>query len=676
MKRKFIEFMMFLFVVCYGLSFSIVFGSYNQETSSEDVNINTALPTISNASLGSKPCNLEIKDSKSQLSQVVELFNNDFVHVVNISVSLSDTSHGKELLSDFHVQLMNSIGRKILFALDKFKAFKWTLTVGIRQFELRALERQNYCDRNRTNVTELVYKTIKNVVHNMSLTTKCYLWYSYKEISSGEEHKNCCEITKTNLLKWNNSCFESYLFHGWFGSRWALFGIYFLLDLIFSLCLTWLFFQFESLSDFDVEHSKYYKLEESRMSPSFFFFKIIWEENGPIISFFRVVFFIFFLSLYIWFLIPQRNLLVIFWYAFLALGCAIYCFLKLCYNFRSPQSTIKSKRIDSVHFFCQFPRCLVYDDIKLKNQLKTCQNMGIIKMSTVLCNYEFWKDAINTLHQKRKTFTAENIRLENRILVACTSILCYVLEVLFYLIFYVSVLSYSIIVGSMFSIIYPLDFARRLRPCFRCRDFLSCALGSFLYFFFLNFLRFALPLPTLPLLSGLALNLTFFLPYMLFYTFLIHYCIRCWTSVANKYVTLKEQIHEACGEIQITPNGGRMEQVVSKELYDKIRKELLPYDKNLFYFWLDILPAFLFAFFFLMMDVPSLFDEPGFVKAFNAFCGSLLSVLLKCIFKLCIQAQRNYPSRSVKEMVKVLAGEDPRLAETKVKIFDTCYLHV
>ena len=94
---------MLLLVVYCGLIFSFVSASFNNQTSNERINISTALPTMSNLSStvtpSSKPCTLEMKDS--EISRIVELFNNDLVHIVDISVSLSDVSHHKELLSDF-----------------------------------------------------------------------------------------------------------------------------------------------------------------------------------------------------------------------------------------------------------------------------------------------------------------------------------------------------------------------------------------------------------------------------------------------------------------------------------------------------------------------------------------------------------------------------------------------
>ena len=117
---------MLLLFVCSGLMFVVVSASSNNETSTNGINASTVLPTLSNLSSteipSSNSCTLNIKDS--EILEIVELFNNNLVHVLNISVSLSDASYGKKLLSDFHVQLMNPVGREILLSLGRFKAFR------------------------------------------------------------------------------------------------------------------------------------------------------------------------------------------------------------------------------------------------------------------------------------------------------------------------------------------------------------------------------------------------------------------------------------------------------------------------------------------------------------------------------------------------------------------------
>ena len=61
----------------------------------------------------------------------------------------------------------------------------------------------------------------------------------------------------------------------------------FLMNVFVNFYLMWLLYVFLSHTKFDLNHPKYYKLEESRMSLSFILLKIIWEENGRVVSFIR-----------------------------------------------------------------------------------------------------------------------------------------------------------------------------------------------------------------------------------------------------------------------------------------------------------------------------------------------------------------------------------------------------
>jgi hypothetical protein len=82
----------------------------------DKLNISTTLSAWPSTTIPvSKKCIVEM--TESEISKIVELFNSNLVNVVDIHVSFSGTSHDKHLLSDFHVSLMNPIGREILNAL-------------------------------------------------------------------------------------------------------------------------------------------------------------------------------------------------------------------------------------------------------------------------------------------------------------------------------------------------------------------------------------------------------------------------------------------------------------------------------------------------------------------------------------------------------------------------------
>ncbi|CAB4001831.1 Hypothetical predicted protein [Paramuricea clavata] len=672
-------------VVCCGLIFSFVSASSNNQSSNERIHISTALPAMSNfssnASTGSKPCILEMKHS--EISQIVEIFNNDLVHVVDISVSLSNVSHGKELLSDFHVQLMNPIGREIIFALDsnvlKFKTLPWTLTVGIRDFEMHVLESQNDCIRNRTNATEFALETVQNIVRTINLATNYDVWYSFKEISSGEERKNCCHVTKLNLLECNDGCSKSNSFLSQNTTFWE--GLFLILILVVPLCLTSLIFNLASRSDFNVKYSKCYKLEESRMSSSFIFFKIIWQENGRLIACIRTCLLMFVLAGF-WFLWTP-NFLVIYVHAGIAVLHVTCCLLPV-------ESTIsysmqKDRRIK---FFFEFPGNILvwcgYDAAELREELESCETIVMIKMLTLLCNIKFWRKASKTVKQKIATFTAKHTKFNNRALKFLAVCLCYAFAVFIYF-FLVFILPFYSILVVFLCLLYTrlllVSSSSDLKSCCGCLlwyVFLILSLGLYLFWTIV-----LIPKATVSLLFGLFLNLIFFIPYLAFVSVLTFYCISYWKSMEENYLLLKQQIYEACRDAQDDDNvcipnkrpkrNEKVLPVVSKALYDKIRDKLLPYDKNLFYLGVKMLCVFAFAFaIFQLIKMLREFEVTGFVQVLTtASLGVMPHIFNIATLKTSEQMKVAWKEKmklNVKYMVEELVRDDSELAQTEVII--------
>ena len=126
-------------------------------------NISTTVSTLPSTTISvSKKCVVEM--TESEISEIVELFNSNGVNVVDIHVFFSGTSHDKHLLSDFHVSLMNPIGREILHTLDRreFRYVTWTLNAGIRNFKLHFKENQNDCIKRKRNVHNFAFENTQN----------------------------------------------------------------------------------------------------------------------------------------------------------------------------------------------------------------------------------------------------------------------------------------------------------------------------------------------------------------------------------------------------------------------------------------------------------------------------------------------------------------------------------
>ena len=110
--------------------------------------------------------------------------------------------------------------------------------------------------------------------------------------------------------------------------------------------------------------------------------------------------------------------------------------------------------------------------------------------------------------------------------------------------------------------------------------------------------------PIQTFLLGLFFNLTYFLPYLAAISVFTFYCYGIWKSLEKKYFLLKLLIYEECQENNPDANNvnealqddEKLQSVVPKEIYDSIRKKLLPYDTNLIWTVLKLLWLAVFSY--------------------------------------------------------------------------------
>ena len=278
---------MFSLIFYCGLITSVVSAHFNNDTlhDGDDHDINTTLSTLASATIPvSKDCVLEMKEN--EISQIVDLFNNNLVNVVVIYISFSNSSHKGQLFSDFNVSLSNPIGREILYALERwqFRIFPWTLKAGIRNLKLNVKESQNDCIKTGKNATYFVLESTQHIVDSINLVTNYQVCSSFKKTSSGKVKQTCCQMTKPNLAtKFNYKCPKGNSFL--FGSDLLWFVIFTIMYLFALFYFMWLSLVFLSRTEFDLKYPEYYKLEESMMSPFSILCKVIWDENGRVVSF-------------------------------------------------------------------------------------------------------------------------------------------------------------------------------------------------------------------------------------------------------------------------------------------------------------------------------------------------------------------------------------------------------
>ena len=254
---------MFSLIFYCGLISFVVSAHSNNDTldDGDKLNISTTLSTLPSTTIPvSEKYVLEM--TESEISQIVELFNSDLVNVVDIHVFFSGTNHYKHLLSDFHVSLMNPIGREIIHTLDgpEFRYLTWTLNTGIRNFELRFKENQSECIKRNENITNFALENTQNIIRSVNLATNYEVCSSYKETSSGKVKRTCCQITKSNPTKFNEGCSEPKSFLYGSSVLWDVISIMMFLSSWYYLM--WLLFVLLSRTEFDLKYPKYYKLDK------------------------------------------------------------------------------------------------------------------------------------------------------------------------------------------------------------------------------------------------------------------------------------------------------------------------------------------------------------------------------------------------------------------------------
>ena len=675
---------MFSLIWYFGLISFVVSAHSDNDTSHGGYkpNISTTMSTLPSTTIPvAKDCVLEMKES--EISEIVELFNDNRIHVVDIHVSFSNISHNKEL-SDFHVKLLNPIGREILYSLKRpeVQYVTWstlTLNAGIRHFKLHVKESQNDCIERQKNVTDFAFENMQNIVRSVNLATNYEVWYSFKETSSGKVHEICCQITKHNLLKCDHGCSKGNSFLHASEAPWA--AIYFMMCFFAWFYLMWLLHVFLFRTVFDLEYPKYYKLEESRMSPSFILFKIIFEKNGRVVSVIRsfVLSIVLSYSTYLFWRQFETNNVIQLRIFFLGFPSFV---IFLIYRSKITKSTTVLGKI-MLRFIFFAP-----DFNEIYQGLQSGDFTAVIKILTLPFNRRYWRKMIKMLCSISAAFIKRvRIKFRNRILKILALCTCSVLAVL------INALSVSILflILAILAIFYSFGHAG-IMLCLtadlgynfvdsRCPRFR--AVVHFFYFgclmlsFFDTVIIITLVIPCF--LLGLFLNLIYFIPYFAFFSVLTFYCGNFWKTLEEKYLVLERLIYEACRDIQCVNNGcipnrhpkreEKVLPVVSKELYDKIREKLLPYNTNLFYFALKIFWAFAFSFGILkLIEMLNEFNVTGLVQVITtASLGVMPHVFNMIALKTSEEKKKAREEKlklNVKYMVEDLVREDPELART------------
>ena len=305
----------------------------------------------------------------------------------------------------------------------------------------------------------------------------------------------------------------------------------------------------------------------------------------------------------------------------------------------------------------------------------------VVKMLTLSFNLKVWREYIKVLYKECTPFVrCVTRRFSNRTLKTLALCAYSVLAVLICFLFVcILFLAFIAVAGvfPLFCLVSLLVLITSLQIKL-FKPYLGAALGVGLSFFVI-FSSNIVILTILSFLLGLFLNLIYFIPYMAFFSVLTFYCYSFWKTMEEKYFVLKRLIYEACQETQMINNGcipsrhpkpsEKVLAVVSKELYNKIREEFLPYDTNLFYFGLKIFWSIAFSFvIFTLINMLNAFNVTGLVQVVTTASLGIMPHILN------ITGLRDSEERkkawnedlklNVKYMVEELIREDPELART------------
>ena len=637
----------------------------------DELDINTTLSTLASTTIPvSKDCILEM--TENEISQIVELFNSNLVNVVVIPISFSNSSHEGQLFSDFNVLLSNHIGREILYALARwhFRYFPWTLKVGIGNFKLNVNGSQNDCTKTGKNASDFALESTQHIVDSINLATNYQVCSSFKETSSGKVKKTCCQMMKPYLAtKFNYKCPKENSFL--FGSD-LLWRVIFLIMLLLALFyLIWLSLVFVSRTEFVLNYPEYYKLEESLMSPSSILLKVIWDENGLMVSFIRRLVLVGVCS-YSFYLFSWRTVIVRiiaqFLYIFWALSFLVWELI-------SPKSTNSALILNRLKLarsrVSRFFQLFCYISAGKRGDFEV-----VVEIILLTVNPNVWRNIINTLYNKCATFArCVTRRFRNRILKTLALCAYSVLAVLICFVYVCILFCFRIVIATFCPLF--LSSWLNLLVSIEHRDNGTVFAYAFGLYFFMFFIAITVIPSILSFLLGLFLNLIYFIPYFAFFSVLTFYCCSYWKTMEEKYFVLKRLIYEECRETQninngCIPNGHpkpneKVLPVVSKELYDKIREELLPYDTNLFYFGLKMFWSIAFSLvIFALINMLNESNVTGLVQVMTTASLGVLPHIFNMVGLKTNEERKKAENEklksNVKFMVKELIGKDPKLA--------------
>ena len=564
----------------------------------------------SNADHARKDCFLEMEEN--DIKNVVKHTEDDLVNIVDFHLIFTGTNQNDKLFED--MQIVTLVGREILLILDKkfYNFAASALNAGRAKVNVHLKNvSSTKCTKEKVAVCILEQIIVRN--ENPRNYEVCY----EKTVITFERRNRrmCCRIFKTDVAtNFNHECSERDSFLK--KSRYLI-----ILTILMMSTLTFYVLRVLCMllchSFFTIIHPRYYKLQESTMSLTSIFVKIVWGKSN-------------FLSIWLSFF---RTLVVLG-----ALCTNIYFVVVFLSNLPSSPSTVFIHIVIMMSIYMVVGNGQAIVDSYFANRLLKRSEIesGLITVSS----FPFLFDKAH---------------------IAFIPFICVIY-------FFSTPLALIVAVR----LVYVRNIAVCESPNSSCRRlpvfFLvvhTLVVIAFIIFQLPTYLMLTYVLQFF--LLGLFLNLTYFLPYLAAISVFTLYSYDIWKPLEEKYFLLKLIIHEECQskkpdrKHETLRENVKLQSVVPKEIYDRIRKKLLPYDKNLF--WVVLKLLWLLVISFGVVEVVRMLHSFNTSDAVKVLVTASVGILPHIFNKISRNAEgegrKEAWKKELKENVKRLVNEIP-----------------
>ena len=662
-----------------------------------------------------KECVMNVNET--DLVILKRLVQSKVFHYVELNLHFA-SSISNSVIKEWQWRMTNDVGKEILSLLTlEYICVSYTLDVGTQTRHLNVTDAPSGCISSEKDPGELIAKTImKQLPPEKEMC--------FQEVLNMSTQTRCCKTIGKDPFKYD--CRVSFArsdFVNVLKSMLSVNNIFERLAWFPLVVYIGLFLQWKSTTDTE----GFYKLAESPMSLSSILTMLFWDGYGRIKSFVRRCLLIGALFILFWQMksFDELNYFKIYF--------SIWALLYPFFNF-FVQSDVTSEWGFFLSRYCQKVFSHLHyniDDVLLLGQKNV---LGAVCLITLPFNIKRWKRMFSHFRPKKddleKRSGLNKIGVYSKKGAFClgTLLLVFLLQIVFVFLFTAD--CYSLIVIKQGKAIIN----RRGYSIVGCSMILCEIVCLFFTVFFLLYALEYIPCIAISLLSGLLLNVVYFFPYVVLSSILLSYFWIFWSHVEEQYVVLMTLIFAenvkynveaktqtttlataitttstitttitttvTPGTTTTTPGndddkaGGENDDrrfkcetcrndsvvdiddltetvcVVSEELYDSIRKRLLPYHGNLFRFALNILGIFVFAVISLtLVKVLQASDVSPTIQLFTTFSVGAFPYIMNVVAAKKGEKQKNAWEKQLKHcvepLVKKIAGDKADLRRTE-----------